>query len=74
MNTDCYRCNCNLIMEAAISESLFEKQESSLNMLNINWDFILLFSDIILTLLINNNNNNNDDDDNNNNMNNNMNK
>ena len=38
-------------MEAVISESLFEKQKSSFDMLNRNWVFILLFS---------NNNNNND--------------
>ena len=46
------RCKCNLIMEAVISESLFEKQKSSFDMLNRNWVFILLFSDIILSLLI----------------------
>ena len=40
-------------MEAVISESLFEKQKSSFDMLNRNWVFILLFSDIILSLLIN---------------------
>ena len=45
-------------MEAVISKSLFEKQESSFDMLNKNWVFILLFSHIILSLLINNNNNN----------------
>ena len=39
-------------MEAMISESLFEKQKSSFDMLNRNWVFILLFSDIILSLLI----------------------
>ena len=38
-------------MEAVISESLFEKQKSSFDMLNRV--FILLFSDIILLLLIN---------------------
>ena len=37
-------------MEAAISESLFEKQESSFNMLNRV--FVLLFSDINLLLII----------------------
>ena len=46
-------------MEAMISESLFEKQKSAFDMLNRNWVFILLFSDIILLLLICNNNNNN---------------
>ena len=39
-------------MEAVISESLFEKQKSSFDMLNRNWVFILLFSNIILSLLI----------------------
>ena len=39
-------------MEAVISESLFEKQKSSFDMLNRNWVFILLFSDITLSLLI----------------------
>ena len=46
------------IMEAVISESLFEKQKSSFDMLNRSWVFILLFSDIILLSLINKNNNN----------------
>ena len=46
-------------MEAVISESLSEKQKSSFDMLNRNCVFILLFSDIILSLLINNNINNN---------------
>ena len=32
-------------MEAVISESLFEKQKSSFDILNRNWVFILLFSD-----------------------------
>ena len=50
-------------MEAVISKSLFEKQKSSFDMLNRNWVFILVFSDIILSLLINDNNNNGDDDD-----------
>ena len=31
-------------MEAVISESLFEKQKSSFDMLNRNWVFILLFN------------------------------
>ena len=46
-------------MEAMISESLFEKQKSSFDMLNRNWVFVLLFSDITLSLLICNNDNNN---------------
>ena len=50
-------------MEAVISKSLFEKQKSSFDMLNRNWVFILVFSNIILSLLINDNNNNGDDDD-----------
>ena len=50
-------------MEAVISKNLFEKQKSSFDMLNRNWVFILVFSDIILSLLINDNNNNGDDDD-----------
>ena len=63
-----YRCKYNLIMEAVISKSLFEKQKSSFDMLNRNWVFILLFSDVILSLSINNNNNgNNNNNDNNNN-------
>ena len=41
-------------MEAVISESFFEKQKSSFYMLNRNWVFILLFSDLILSLLISN--------------------
>ena len=41
-------------MEAMISESLFEKQKSSFDMLNRNWVFILLFSDIIITIIIKN--------------------
>ena len=40
-------------MEAVISESLFEKLKSSFDMLNRNWVFILLSSNIILSLLIN---------------------
>ena len=40
-------------MEDVISKSLFEKQKSLFDMLNRNWVFILLFSDIILSLLIN---------------------
>ena len=40
-------------MEAVISESLFEKQKSSFDMMNKNWVFILLFSN-------NSNDNNND--------------
>ena len=40
-------------MDAVISERLFKKkQKSSFDMLNRNWVFILLFSDIILSLLI----------------------
>ena len=57
-------------MEAVISESLFEKWKSDFDMLNRNRVFILLFSDIILSLLINNNkNNDNNNNDNNNNNN-----
>ena len=55
-------------MEGVISKSLFEKQKSSFDMLNRNWVFILLFSDIILPLLINNNKNNNNKNNNNNNV------
>ena len=44
--------NNDKVMEAVISESLFEKQNSSFDMLNRNWVFILLVSDITLPLLI----------------------
>ena len=39
-------------MEAVISESLFEKQKSSFDMMNKNWVFILLFSDITIIIII----------------------
>ena len=39
-------------MEALISESLFEKQKSSFDMLNRNSVFIFLFSDIIIIIII----------------------
>ena len=39
-------------METLISESLFEKHKSSVDMLNRNSVFILLFSDIIVIIII----------------------
>ena len=39
-------------MVAEISESLFEKRKSSFDMLNRNWVFIVLFSNIIIIIYL----------------------